>query len=130
MVRYPQILRRRRKFEYATLPFAEIYQLGTALAYLERVGVDRIERHTVALARELREGLTGLGFRVFTPPDNNSSIVSVHLDRNEARARQVLDNNGVQVSFREKGSQVRVSPALFNTRLEIRRFLDLAKSFA
>jgi len=125
-----EIYRTARKFEYATLPFAEIYQLGTALAYLERVGVDRIERHTVALARELREGLTRLGFRVLTPPDNNSSIVSVHLDRNEARARQVLDNNGVQVSFREKGSQIRVSPALFNTRLEIRRFLDLAKSFA
>jgi selenocysteine lyase/cysteine desulfurase len=42
----------------------------------------------------------------------------------------VLTGNGVQVSFREKGSQIRVSPALFNTREEIGRFLDLAKSFA
>ena len=124
------IYRTAKKFEYATLPFAEIYQLGAALAYLERVGVDRIERHTVALARELREGLAALGFRVFTPADNSSSIVSVHLDRNAARAREVLDSNGVQVSFRENGSQLRVSPALFNTRDEIRRFLDHAKSFA
>jgi cysteine desulfurase/selenocysteine lyase len=125
-----EIYRTARKFEYATLPFAEIYQLGAALAYLERVGVDRIERHTVGLARDLREGLAALGFRLFTPPDNSSSIVSVHLDRNEARAREVLNGNGVQVSFREKGSQLRVSPALFNTRDEIRRFLDHAKSFA
>jgi selenocysteine lyase/cysteine desulfurase len=125
-----EIYRTAKKFEYATLPFAEVYQLGVALAYLERVGVDRIERHTVALARELREGLTALGFRVLTPPDNGSSIVSVHLDRNQARAREVLDKNGVQVSFREKGSQLRVSPALFNTRDEIRRFLDHAKRFA
>jgi selenocysteine lyase/cysteine desulfurase len=125
-----EIYRTARKFEYATLPFAEIYQLGAALAYLERVGVDRIERHTVGLARDLREGLAALGFRLFTPPDNSSSIVSVHLDRNEARAREVLNDNGVQVSFREKGSQLRVSPALFNTRDEIRRFLDHAKSFA
>ena len=124
------IYRTARKFEYATLPFAEVYQLGAALAYLERVGVDRIERHTVALARDLREGLAALGFRVFTPPDNSSSIVSVHLDRNAARAREVLTSNGVQVSFREKGSQIRVSPALFNTREEIGRFLDLAKGFA
>ena len=124
------IYRTARKFEYATLPFAEVYQLGAALAYLERVGVDRIERHTVALARDLREGLAAVGFRVFTPPDNSSSIVSVHLDRNAARAREVLTSNGVQVSFREKGSQIRVSPALFNTREEIGRFLDLAKSFA
>jgi cysteine desulfurase / selenocysteine lyase len=125
-----EIYRSAKKFEYATLPFAEIYQLGAALSYLERVGVDRIERHTVALARDLREGLAASGFRVFTPPDNHSSIVSVHLDRNQARAREVLDRNGVQVSFREKGSQVRVSPALFNTGDEIRRFLDHAKSFA
>ena len=125
-----EIYRTARKFEYATLPFAEIYQLGAALAYLERVGLDRIERHTVALARELREGLTGLGFRSFTPADNRSSIVSVHLERNAARAREILDRNGVQVSFREKGTLVRVSPALFNTRDEIRRFLDLAKRFA
>jgi len=125
-----EIYRTARKFEYATLPFAEIYQLGAALAYLERVGVDRIERHTVALARELREGLAGLGFRLFTPPDNHSSIVSVRLDRNQARAREVLDGENVQVSFRENGSLIRVSPALFNTRDEIRRFLDAAKRFA
>ena len=36
----------------------------------------------------------------------------------------------VQVSFREKGTLIRVSPALFNTRDEIRRFLDHAKRFA
>ena len=125
-----EIYRTARKFEYATLPFAEIYQLGAALAYLERVGIDRIERHAVGLARELREGLAALGFRMFTPPDNGSSIVSVHLDRNAVRAREVLDNSGVQVSFREGGSQLRVSPALFNTRDEIRRFLDHAKRFA
>src|SRR5207344_439236 len=111
-----EIYRTARKFEYATLPFAEIYQLGAALAYLERVGVGRIERHTVALARELREGLAGLGFRLFTPPDNHSSIVSVRLDKNQTRVREVLDGDNVQVSFRENGSLIRVSPALFNTR--------------
>ena len=84
----------------------------------------------MALARELREGLAAMGFRLFTPPDNNTSIVSVHLDRNQTRAREVLDGGNVQVSFREKGSLIRVSPALFNTRDEIRRFLDLAKRFA
>jgi selenocysteine lyase/cysteine desulfurase len=125
-----EIYRTAKKFEYATLPFAEVYQLGAALGYLERVGVDRIERHTVALAGELRDGLVALGFRLLTPADNRSSIVSIHLDRNQARAREVLDKNGVQVSFREKGSQIRVSPALFNSRDEIRRFLDHAKSFA
>ena len=125
-----EIYRTAKKFEYATLPFAEIYQLGAALAYLERVGVDRIERHTVALARELRDGLAALGFTLFTPPGNNASIVTLRLERNQARAREVLDAAGVQVSYRERGSQIRVSPALFNTRDEIRAFLDHAKRFA
>ena len=125
-----QIYRTAKKYEYATLPFAEVYQLGAALTYLERVGVDRIERHTVALAAELREGLVQLGFRSFTPAGNQSSIVTVHLDRNQARAREVLDGAGVQVSFRAGGSLVRVSPALFNTREEIQQFVTLAKQFA
>ena len=125
-----QIYRTAKKFEYATLPFAEIYQLGAALAYLDRVGVDRIERHTVALAAELREGLVQLGFRSFTPAGNQSSIVTAHLDRNQARAREVLDKAGVQVSFRAGGSLVRVSPALFNTREDIQQFLKLAGQFA
>jgi selenocysteine lyase/cysteine desulfurase len=125
-----EIYRTAKKFEYATLPFAEVYQLGAALTYLERIGVERIERHTVALARELREGLIALGFRLFTPPDNASSIVSLHLDRNAARAREVLEKAGIQVSYRERGTQLRVSPALFNTRAEIGRFLETAKAFA
>jgi len=56
--------------------------------------------------------------------------VSFHLDHDPARARETLERAGVQVSFREKGTQVRVSPALFNTPDEIRRFLDAAKAFA
>ena len=125
-----EIYKTARKFEYATLPFGEVYQLGAALTYLERVGVDRIERHTVALARELRQGLVDLGFRAFTPAGNGSSIVTVHLDRNQARAREVLDGAGVQVSFRAGGSLLRISPALFNTDADIQAFLNHAKTFA
>jgi selenocysteine lyase/cysteine desulfurase len=125
-----EIYKTARKFEYATLPFGEVYQLGAALTYLERVGIDRIERHTVALAGELRQGLVDLGFRAFTPAGNRSSIVTVHLDRNQARAREVLDAAGVQVSFRAGGSLVRISPALFNTHADIQAFVNHAKKFA
>ena len=43
------------------------------------------------------------------------------------KARKILDDAGVQVSFRENGSQIRVSPALFNNAAEIRRFLEVAE---
>jgi len=125
-----EIFRSAKKFEYATLPFAEVYQLGAALEYLDRVDVARVERHTVALAQELRDGLAALGFRLFTPAANSSSIVSVYLDDRQARTREVLDRAGVQVSYREKGTQIRISPALFNTRDEIAQFLAVAKPIA
>ena len=125
-----EIYRTAKKFEYATLPFAEVYQLGAALAYLERIGIDRIARHTLPLAHELREGLAAQGFRLFTPPEGGSSIVSFYVGRNQARARETLDSAGVQVSFREKGALVRVSPALFNTRTDILRFLEITNTFA
>ena len=52
-----EIYKTTRKFEYATLAFGPVYQLGAGLAYLDRVGVDRIEAHTVALAHRLHRGL-------------------------------------------------------------------------
>jgi selenocysteine lyase/cysteine desulfurase len=125
-----EIYRTAKKFEYATLAFAEVYQLAAALTYLERVGVDKIERHTVALAHELREGLAALGFSLSTPSNNGSSIVSFHLGRNAARAKDAVEKAAAQVSFREKGTQIRASVALFNTRAEVQRFLEVAKAFA
>ncbi len=125
-----EIYKSAKRFDYATLPFAEVYQLGAGLEYLERVGVDRIERHTVALARDLRAGLAAARFRMFTPPNNASSIVSFYVDNDHARVRETLEQAGVQVSYREKGSQIRVSPALFNTRGDVQRFVDLVSRFA
>ena len=64
------------KYEYASLAFGPVAQLATALGYLKRIGLSRIEAHTTALARELRENLSRLGFELLTPADNPSPIVS------------------------------------------------------
>ena len=126
-----EIYKTARKFEYATLPFGEVYQLGAALTFLDKVGVDRVERHTVMLAQELWVGLSDLGFKMLTPSGNTSSIVSIQLTTSQqARARAAVDKAGAQVSFREKGTQIRISPALFNNRDDIRRFVEIAKAFA
>ena len=80
-------------------------------------------------ARLIRVTPDEKGFRLFTPPAGGSSIVSFHVGGNQARAREVLDKAGVHVSFRENGALVRVSPALFNTRADILRFLEIANTF-
>ena len=53
---------------------------------------------------------------------------ALSLARSEADAADLTQETFLR--WAEKGSQLRVSPALFNTRDEIRRFLDHAKSFA
>jgi selenocysteine lyase/cysteine desulfurase len=121
-----EIYKTAKKFDYATLAFGPVYQLGAALAYLEKVGVDRIEAHTVALAHELAQGLRARGLTVLTPAGNRSSIVAFQNPGTLAAARTVLDRAGARVSLRENGAQIRVSPALFNSANDIARFLDVA----
>ena len=121
-----EIYKTAKKFDYATLAFGPVYQLGTALEYLDRVGVARIERHTVGLAHALADGLRARGLRVLTPAGNRSSIVAFANPADMTVTRTVLDRARARVSLRENGAEIRVSPALFNTSDDIRRFLDLA----
>ena len=114
-----------RKYEYATLAFGPVYQLGAALEYLEGVGLERIEAHTVRLARRLRRGLIDRGFRVRTPDDNASSIVAFFHGKDPEAVRALFEEQKVQVSFRENGSQIRAGAALFNDASDIEILLDL-----
>lgn len=116
-----------KKFEYATLAFGAVYQLGAALAYLERIGVPRIEAHVTALALRLQQGLRDRKLDVLTPPGTRSPIVAFRNPGDPAAARKTVEAAGAQVSFRENGTQIRVSPALFNTAEEIDRFLGIAE---
>jgi selenocysteine lyase/cysteine desulfurase len=122
-----QLYQTAKRFDYATLPFAEVYQLGAGLAFLQRVGVDRIERHTVALAHELRAGLASQGHRLFTPEGNGSSIVTYYTARDAATLNAAFARASIDVTVRGALGQVRVSPALFNTRDDIGRFLDVTR---
>lgn len=103
------------------------YQLGAGLEYLERVGVDRIETHTVELAHRLQRGLRTLGFDVTTPQGNRSSIVAFRVSKPQDAIVRHLALTKTQVSVRENGTQIRVSPALFNTSEDIDRFLTVAE---
>jgi selenocysteine lyase/cysteine desulfurase len=125
-----QLYKTAKRFDYATLPFCEVYQLGAGLAYLQKVGVDRIERHTVELARELRAGLASQGYRVFTPEGNRSSIVTFYFMNDAATFSAAFAKASIDVTVRGPLKQVRVSPALFNTGDDIRRFLVVTGQLA
>ena len=117
-----------RRYDYATLPFAEVHQLGAALSYLGRVGVARIAEHTLALTRHLEAGLLAQGHRLFTPAGNRSSILCFYTTRPAADVRAVFDQAKIDVTVRD--NHVRVSPALFNNTGEIDAILAVTKKLA
>jgi selenocysteine lyase/cysteine desulfurase len=115
-----------RKFEYATLAFGAVYQLAAALDYLEKIGIARIEAHSSMLASRLQRGLRERGLDVLTPEATRSPIVAFRVRGDAAAARKIVQSADVKISFRENGSQIRVSPALFNTERDVDRFLAVA----
>jgi selenocysteine lyase/cysteine desulfurase len=125
-----------RRFDYGTRAFGVVTQLGASLTYLEKVGVARIEAHTVALAQRLAAGLAGQGHRMFTPPGNRSSIVSFYATKPLADVRAIFKKANVEVTVRDDPSHpeemgyVRAGIGLFNTSDEVDRCLEVAKGLA
>jgi len=120
-----------RKYEYGGAIYATVYQLKAALGYLKKVGLDRIEKHTVALANEFRDGVANLGFDTWTPPNNPSPIVSFAHGRDTKGLAKLFDKEGIVITFREEGgSVVRVSHSLFNNRSDIQHLLKVLGTIA
>ena len=123
-----QMLTTAQRFEGTSRAFGAVAQLQAALAYLEKVGIGRIEEHTVGLAAHLYEGLVQQGHRLATPPGNRSSIVTFHCNRPPAEARGLFQSAKIEVTVR--GGHIRIAPALFNNVDEIEQCLAVAKRLA
>ncbi|WP_037575437.1 aminotransferase class V-fold PLP-dependent enzyme [Phaeacidiphilus oryzae] len=80
-----------------------------SLAFLAEVGIDRINRHDLALAREFREAATDLGYKPVA--ENASAIVSLP-------GAPPLASPSVVTSHR--AGALRVSFHVFNTREDVR----------
>ena len=114
-----------RKYGYATFGFGAVYQLRAALDFLERVGIQNIENHTVPLAHRLREGLLEQGYSVWTPPENRSAIVTFDHGAQVDRVRRDLEAESVKVSLKRAGTQIRAGVALFNNEDDVERLLEV-----
>jgi selenocysteine lyase/cysteine desulfurase len=123
-----QLVKNASKFEGTSRSFGAVAQLRASLSYLERVGVPRIEEHTVALAQQLHAGLVRQGYRMFTPHGNRSSIVTFYITKPADAWRAALDAAKIDVTIRN--AQVRVSPALFNNADEIDQLLSITKELS
>lgn len=114
-----------RRYNYASLPFAEVYQLGAAMTYLEKVGIERIAQHTLALTRRLESGLVAQGYKLFTPVGNRSAVLCFYSKKPAAEVTAAMNSAKIDVSVRD--DHVRASIALFNNTDDIDRLLEVTK---
>ncbi len=120
-----ELVKTAKKFEGTSRAFGAVAQLQASLTYLEKVGIARIEEHTVGLARQLHQGLVKQGHKVNTPAGNRSSIVAFDCSKPVADVRAAFQSRTIEVTVR--GGRVRVAPALFNNAQEIEMCLEVTK---
>ena len=74
------------KTTYNTLPFK--YEAGTpniggnivlaaALSYVQKIGLERIDSHEMALTRRMYDGLQELGVNILGPRENRGALISI-----------------------------------------------------
>lgn len=110
------------RFEPGNPPFLALAVLDNALAYLETLGVARIERHVLALGGSLRRALAARGLPLLTP------------EAPERRGPNICfawpDSDGLQRALAARGvlvwggaGRIRVSFHAYNDEGDIDRFL-------
>ncbi len=100
-----------------------VAQMNRALDYILELGVEQIAEHVQALAAELGEGLSSLGYQIDTPltPDYLRSIVCVRM-KDGRKLAEYLAGKGVIASARRHG--LRLALHAYNNATDVKRALD------
>jgi len=113
-----------RRYEYGTLGFESVYGLDASLDYINKIGIDSIEKHNLKLIRMLRQRLQEKNVRFFTPEGNESPILTLFMDNEEVFGKQLKEKN-IAVTTRRWGSgHLRISPHFYNNEQDIDTFMQ------
>ncbi len=112
----------RAHFQVGTYGQGALNALAESLAYLQRIGVDRIHAYRQPLLQRLHEALPRIGFTAITPPGTTSAIVAFTAPNAEQRFAARLKQANVSVTL--GGDRLRVSPSLFNDLHDVDRLLN------
>lgn len=102
--------------------FPAIYAVSAALAYIEKVGPERIDQHARPLVHACREGLSRLPVELITPGDDETLagiLAFRHPDAAQIH-RRLLDEN---IHIMEHAGRLRVAIHGYNTADDVERFL-------
>jgi cysteine desulfurase/selenocysteine lyase len=110
------------RFEAGNPPFMALAVLDNALAYLEEIGIERIERHVLALGGKLRRALVARGLTLLTPEDEMHRGPNIcFLCPDSAALVAALDARGVLVWGGD--NRIRISLHAYNDEEDIERLL-------
>jgi selenocysteine lyase/cysteine desulfurase len=111
----------RAHFQVGTYGQGTLNALTESLAYLDRVGIERIHAHRQPLLRRLHDELPRLGFSSITPAGTTSAIVAFTAPDAERRFAPRLKQANVSVTL--SGERMRISPSFFNDIHDVERLL-------
>jgi len=113
------------RFEEGTPNVLGTAALRAAVRLLEEAGFGAVDRHILALADRLRDGLRARGYRLLSPeaPGQKSGIVAFQHPRlSNENVLQHLSERDVRAAVR--GGNVRFSPHIDNDEADIERALS------
>jgi cysteine desulfurase/selenocysteine lyase len=122
-----RLLSAARRVEGGCPPFAGIFALGAAVAYLTALGIHAIEARVLELNQTLTDGLVRRGFRVLSPGGPHRSGQTLVAVPDPPRAAAFLAARGVLVT--EKPQGLRLATHFYNTEQDIDRALEVLAEY-
>lgn len=110
------------RFEPGNVSYVAYAGEYEALKRILALGVESIYAHTKPLCDRLKRELPALGYKLITPAEAESSIVTVQVKDLKAVAERLRKGN-IQVTTAGE-NRIRISPALYNNMRDIERLLE------
>lgn len=104
--------------------FVALYALNASLRYLEQVGVAKIAEHAGPLVREVETGLRAFGIEPLCRWNGSGIVAFQHPRSTELHA--ALEREKIHVMH--NAGRLRVAVHGYNSRDDVRRFLDVLSS--
>jgi selenocysteine lyase/cysteine desulfurase len=99
---------------------ATLAGLEYSLPYIMNIGVANIQAHAQPLVARLKEQLASRGYKLLTPLDARSPIVTVAFEKAERLAPMFRAANVIVTT---RWNHIRVSPSVFNDQDDVERLL-------
>jgi selenocysteine lyase/cysteine desulfurase len=113
------------RFEMGNLNLPDIQALDAAIDLINKVGIDKVERHVQSLGDRLIEHLDRLDVRLVGPRTRKDRAHIYVLDLPVAEWSEYFAQNQVRVSPERDG--IRISFAMFNTIEDVDRLADIIR---